>query len=178
MRFSPPPLGLTLLLLVATLVCTALGFWQVRRNEEKKLLIAERNAQLDGEPVGAEALTRSDLLYRRMKLGGRWDLDHTFAVHREPNELRAGVRLLSPLILPEAVAGFEAVLVDRGWLPHSDLEEVLKRVANDPGAQVMGMLARSRLRFAATVRLLVAAITINLAKLAISCGPPAARRRE
>ncbi len=146
MRFSPPALGLTLLLLFATVVCTGLGFWQVQRNEEKKILIAERNAQLDGEPVTAEALSRTDLVYRRMDLRGSWDLEHTFAVHREPNELRAGVRLLSPLLLTEPVAGFEAVLVERGWLPHNQLEDTLERMAEEADAQVMGMLAPLPLR--------------------------------
>lgn len=146
MRFNAPPIGLTLLLIVVTVSCTALGFWQVRRNTEKKALIAEWNEQLDSEAVGVEALNQSDLVYRRIGLTGRWDPEHTFFVHREPNELRAGVRLLSPLILDEPVAGFEAVLVDRGWIPHSAIEDILASTESRPEAAVMGMVSPLPLR--------------------------------
>ena len=139
-RFVAPSIGMTGLLLFTLLACTFLGFWQVQRDAEKKALIARQNAQLESEPLQPEDLARSDLAYRRIELSGRWDLEHPFIVHREPNELRAGVRLLSPLFLQEPIAGFEAILVDRGWLPHSEIRDVLARDVLVETVLVSGMI--------------------------------------
>ncbi len=133
-RFRAPGLGLTLLLAVATLVCASLGAWQVKRHAWKTALIASRNARVDMPPVEAKELTGEAVAYRRLQLAGRYDAARSFIVHREPNELRAGVRLFSPLVLPAPVSGFEAVLVDRGWLPHDELEAVLEATAAEPSA--------------------------------------------
>lgn len=140
-RFSAPSRGMTGLLLLVLSVCVCLGIWQIRRNAEKTLTIAKRNAQLESEVLQFRDLVRSDLAFRRIELSGRWDLDHPFIVHREPNELRVGVRLLSPLFLEEPISGFEAILVDRGWLPFLETKDILKRDALTNKVLVKGMVA-------------------------------------
>ena len=133
-RFRAPGLGLTLLLAAATLVCAGLGTWQVKRHFWKTELIASRNARVDMPPIGVAELAGDEVAYRRLQFTGRYDAARSFIVHREPNELRAGVRLFSPLVLAAPVANVEAILVDRGWLPHDQLDAVLAATAAETSA--------------------------------------------
>ncbi|NNL85317.1 MAG: SURF1 family protein [Myxococcales bacterium] len=139
-RFQAPGLGLTILLLTVAVVTASLGVWQTQRHVWKRDLIAERNARVDRAPLEVEELVGAEVDYRRVRVAGSYDADRSFIVHREPNELRAGVRLFSPLVLESPQADFEAVLLDRGWLPHKELSRVLEETRAAPRAEVTALV--------------------------------------
>lgn len=144
-RFQAPGLGLTVLLLVVAVATASLGVWQVRRHVWKRDLIEERNARVDQAPLGVAQLTGAEVDYRRVRVVGSYDADRSFIVHREPNELRAGVRLFSPLVLGSPQSDFEAVLVDRGWLPHQDLSRILDETRAAPEADITALVTPMQL---------------------------------
>jgi surfeit locus 1 family protein len=144
-RFQAPGLGLTILLLTVAVATASLGVWQVQRHVWKRDLIAERNARVDRAPLEVEELAGAEIYYRRVRVAGSYDADRSFIVHREPNELRAGVRLFSPVVLESPQADFEAVLVDRGWLPHEELSRVLNETRAAPRADITALVTPMQL---------------------------------
>lgn len=91
-----------------------LGFWQLRRAEEKERLM-DTWTQRQAEPVlGAGSLGQglASLRFRRIELEGDWDGAHQFLLDNQIANQLAGYHVLTPL----RTAGGEAVLVNRGWL--------------------------------------------------------------
>ncbi len=96
-----------------------LGLWQLGRADEKQAMIdlrADRQAPAAlGSPdrpwrVGIGPL---DLDQQRVMLTGKWLLAESVALDNRAWEGRAGVHVLSPLVLPDA----SRVWVNRGWMP-------------------------------------------------------------
>jgi surfeit locus 1 family protein len=106
-RFAPGVLP-TLLVLALLPVLISLGFWQLGRGEEKRLMLAhyaERRAE-DAVSVD-QLLTSSDPAYRRVQLLGHFDAEHSLLLDNSTREGKAGVELIQPW-------------VNRGWLPWPD----------------------------------------------------------
>lgn len=95
-------------------VFVSLGFWQLRRADEKTELMRQREAR-QGEPAlsAAGAFAGGDRRYRRVELDGEFDADHQFLLDNQIYNQQAGYHVLTPL----RIAGTgEAVLVNRGWV--------------------------------------------------------------
>ena len=97
-----------------------LGTWQVERLEWKTALIAERESRL-ARPVAA--LRRApervdDLDFRRVAVRGEYLHDREFRLLSRTSKGRAGVHVVTPLLLRPALPGIRVVLVNRGWAPN------------------------------------------------------------
>ena len=96
----------------------SLGRWQANRAEEKatrQAMFEARTAEtplvLSGSSGPAEAL-----LYRRVRIAGRWDPDRQVFIDNQIHQGRAGFHVITPL----RVAGSARVaLVNRGWTPRT-----------------------------------------------------------
>jgi surfeit locus 1 family protein len=108
-------------------LCT-LGVWQVRRLHWREADLAAKNAQIDREPLAlADALADPVAhAYRRVRARGTYDRTQSIVVAPVSRGLEEGARVLTPLLIPDAGL---AVVVDRGWVPSSELEAFL---AADP----------------------------------------------
>ena len=107
-------------LLVAMLLpgLLGLGVWQLQRAEEKRGLLASFEARRQAEPVGLAQLERSrDPAYRRVRLSGQFDAEHSLLLDNRIRDGRAGVELLQPFY--DQPSGLW-VLLNRGWLPWPD----------------------------------------------------------
>ncbi|MGQ7960049.1 SURF1 family protein [Pseudomonas sp. SP16.1] len=107
-------------LLVAMLLpgLLGLGIWQLQRAEEKRGLLASFEARRQAEPVGLAQLERSrDPAYRRVRLSGQFDAEHSLLLDNRIRDGRAGVELLQPFY---DQPGGLWVLLNRGWLPWPD----------------------------------------------------------
>ena len=122
-RFRP---GLvpTLATLFAVGVLCALGAWQVRRLHWREADLAAKNAQIDREPlVLADALADPAAhAYRRVRARGTYDHTQSIVVAPVSRGLDDGARVLTPLLLPGSDL---ALVVDRGWVPTSELDAFL-----------------------------------------------------
>ncbi|TAK53779.1 MAG: SURF1 family protein [Gammaproteobacteria bacterium] len=100
----------------------ALGCWQLDRAAEKRALAAAFATAAVPErlPTGAIQLPR----YRPVIVQGRYDSAHQFLLDNMTRAGRAGVEVLTPLVLADG----RAVLVNRGWLPLGATRDALPEV--------------------------------------------------
>ena len=113
-RFRPGIVPtLVVALLLPLLVC--LGFWQLSRGAEKSVLLqtyAERRA---AEPMASTELQyTNDPAFRRVRLHGQFDAEHSLLLDNSQRNGKVGVELLQPF--HDQATGLW-LLVNRGWLP-------------------------------------------------------------
>ena len=90
----------------------ALGFWQLRRLDEKRDLNAAVEAAVESPVRPVETALASGEPYRRVVAEGTFDPGHEVLVLRSRSGV-SGYHVLTPLLLD----GGAGVLVDRGWVP-------------------------------------------------------------
>ena len=103
-------------------VLVGLGSWQLRRNGETNAKIAAFEEKLSASPLTDADLSRSPaaLWNRRARLEGTFRDSPRFLVGRADGS-RAGYAIVEVMDLTDGVA----LLVDRGWVAHSRLQEGL-----------------------------------------------------
>jgi cytochrome oxidase assembly protein ShyY1 len=111
LRFDWKLSVLTALLLPLLL---SLGFWQLRREQEKLDLQQLYAARQIEAPIAFEQLDLAqDQQYRQVVLSGRYDNVHSFLLDNRVHRGQVGYDLLTPVISDSG----RVVLVNRGWLP-------------------------------------------------------------
>lgn len=124
----------TLYLLVLALLLS-LGFWQLGRADEKRILIAQQKKHLD---TVMELNSRTDdntefLRYRQISATGHYDGSKQFLIDNQIVKGKAGYFVMTPFILKNSD---KAVLVNRGWLPANPDRNVLPDIAFKDGQSV------------------------------------------
>ena len=122
LRFELHPFA-TMATAAAVLLFVALGNWQLGRAAEKRALNEEftRAGPALPLPPASVAIPR----YQRVRANGSYDSDHQFLLDNMGEAGRAGMHVLTPLVLSNG----NAVLVDRGWLPFGASRDQLPDVA-------------------------------------------------
>lgn len=114
----------TLLVLVLTAVFIRLGIWQLDRLEQRRTQNAAIVAVLDTPPYQMAAAPMPDAQQipgRWVTVTGTYDLDHQMLLILQNWQNRAGVNLITPLLLD---GGDTAVLIDRGWIPNEEQDNL------------------------------------------------------
>lgn len=101
-------IGQILVLLISG-SCVWLGFWQLRRLDERQQSNAQIEAALKQPVLQAP---EGGFAYRRARLTGRYDTQQ-FKIDSRSFSGRAGFNVVTPLVY----ARDKAILVDRGWVP-------------------------------------------------------------
>lgn len=128
-------------LLAAILICalSALGFWQLARAEEKKILLKSFTDRTALAPIQASDLkSPNDWRFYRLKLSGSFDNAHTFLLDNKTMDDQVGYEIYTPF---KAKGMDEAVLVDRGFIPMGADRNTIPAIR--PGSNsvsIMGML--------------------------------------
>lgn len=126
LRFSPRLIP-TLATVAAVTAFALLGRWQLDRAEEKRALAAAFAAAGPAIELPDDSATLPR--YQRVSARGRYDARHQFLLDNRVHDGRAGVQVLTPLILD----GGGAVLVNRGWQPFGRTRQDLPAVAVPEG---------------------------------------------
>lgn len=107
----------TILVLAAAGVCVRLGIWQLDRLRQRRASNAQVYAVRAMSPLmlPAQAGTSGlqNMQYRPVTATGLYDFQHQVGIRNQYNNGQYGYRLITPLVM----AGGEAILVDRGWIP-------------------------------------------------------------
>lgn len=113
-RFRPGIVPtLVVALLLPLLVC--LGFWQLSRGAEKSALLQNYAERRAAEPMASTELQHTaDPAFRRVRLHGQFDAEHSLLLDNSQRNGRVGVELLQPF--HDQASGLW-LLVNRGWLP-------------------------------------------------------------
>ncbi|MCQ4348540.1 SURF1 family protein [Pseudomonas stutzeri] len=110
-----PGLLPTLVVLALLPLLLGLGFWQLQRAEEKRTLLTEQAARRAAPVVDLIGLAALDEPgFRRVRLVGEFDAEHSLLLDNRQRGGRVGVELLQPF--RDRPSG-RWVLVNRGWLP-------------------------------------------------------------
>lgn len=145
---SPRWLAGHLLALSLVVLFVNLGFWQLRRMNERSSYNALLESRLNDEPEPlAELLQRYSLAapveaeqsasYRRARARGRFDAENEVLLRSRANNGSPGYHVLTPLRLSED----RAILVDRGWVPFAlDTPPVAEAAPPDAPVEVTGVL--------------------------------------
>jgi surfeit locus 1 family protein len=121
-----PRLQKTWVLIAAVLAVwttASLGFWQLRRADDKlarQAAMAERAAlpPLNNATLPCDEAAWSAQSHRRVTLSGHWQPQYTWLLDNRAMDGRAGFFVVTALLLDGAgTCPIHVVLVQRGWLP-------------------------------------------------------------
>lgn len=104
---------------VFAIACVGLGKWQLDRRAEKHAEVVRLSENYDSTPAPLSSVVKSpdDALasgdqWKRVKLSGTYDTDHTLLARNRPLDGQSGYEVIVPLKLK----GGGGILVDRGWV--------------------------------------------------------------
>lgn len=117
----------TVAALVVGTIFFKLGMWQLSRADEKTSIVRLHEAAMELPPLAGpneiyegDSDDGSNLLYRRVKLTGRYDPDHHFLLDNRTVAGQAGFEVITPFML----ADNKYILVNRGWIGHNGDRQV------------------------------------------------------
>jgi surfeit locus 1 family protein len=145
-RFNPTLAG-TVATLVLLPVLLSLGFWQLRRADEKHALIAQYDIgatttqQLNADNAGNLPLLQNVVVYGRYDASRQILLDNMPSSKNAANRTRPGYHVLTPLMLNER----DIVLIDRGWVPLGPSRDALPNIAMSDTALSGAISVRGRI---------------------------------
>jgi surfeit locus 1 family protein len=103
---------LLLLSLIATALLLNLGFWQLRRLEEKQALIISIDQRMQASAVELSAISTHDTEFQKIRLNGRF-LDQPLMRKLTSHQGRPGFDILQPFLTTDN----KLILVHRGSVP-------------------------------------------------------------
>lgn len=106
------------LVLTALLVAlfAYLGFWQLARAEQKRILVSAYQQRPHEAPIPFAQLfdPQADVRYYSIQLKGHFDNQHQIVLDNKTQDMQVGYEIYTPFI-PEGSK--QAVLIDRGFIP-------------------------------------------------------------
>ncbi len=126
-----------IVVIVVVVVFVNLGFWQLRRLEERRTTNAVGESRFESEPTSLEDLIIAagddidSLEFRRVQLTGEYQPEHEVLIRSQVHQGVAGFHVITPLLTEDG----RAVLVNRGWVPLG-LDQVPVAEALPPEGQV------------------------------------------
>ncbi len=107
------PIGISVGLFACCAAFSALGFWQISRFEEKRLVEGRLEASLPGSP---QSLNAGSAVFSRVSAAGYYDASRIFLIDNRIHQGQAGVQVIQAF---DDQSG-ERILVDRGWMPYPE----------------------------------------------------------
>ncbi|MEZ4656469.1 MAG: SURF1 family protein [Caldilineaceae bacterium] len=141
----------TLLVLAGMALLIWLGFWQLRRMDQRTAyndLVIGRwvAAPLELNPTELPS-DLGEWEYRRLALHGQFDFAHQIVLKNQFFAEQPGVQLVTPLLLGNTADGApKAVLVARGWVPFEDAKPENVAQFDEPNlTQIVGLVQESQM---------------------------------
>ncbi len=134
-RFRPGAIA-TVATFVAVALLAGLGFWQLDRAEQKRIVQAEYDARTRDAPhwIGAQRQSPDALRFHRVLAKGRYDAAYQVLIDNRIHQGRAGYHVLTPLRIADSDM---RVLVNRGWVPLGPTRAELPQVESPAGMLVV-----------------------------------------
>ena len=148
-RFALRPRWILSHVLVALLVVVMmnLGFWQLRRLDEKRdfnALVRARQAEASVPIESLAGADADDIAYRAADATGEYDTAHEVMVRGRSLHEQPGVWVLTPLMLDDG----SAVVVNRGWIPTQGVPDHVPEDAAPPDrpVSITGIVMKTQTR--------------------------------
>ena len=137
-----PKLNLSLLSVCMLAVLISLGFWQLRRADQKRIIL-QRYQYNRSQPTMqlANLSAKQDYEFRKVQLQGYFDENHSQLLDNQIYQQQVGYFVLTPF---KNEATKQWILVNRGWIPQGKNRQQLPTINKPiPGAQtIAGQLKR------------------------------------
>lgn len=139
MKFKIKNWPLACLALLLFCILMSLGFWQLARAKQKKLLLASFSARSLNPPLHApDIVSNHDLRFYRVSLEGTFDNSHSFLLDNKIFHGQVGYEIYTPLRLNDSTLH---ILVDRGFIPEGTDRRILPLIQGSSNlVKVNGML--------------------------------------
>lgn len=130
--------GYLAMAIVFAVACAFLSHWQFGRNAEAVAEVKRIQANYDRDPVPiADALTSlgyysDDVKWLPVEATGTYLVDDQLLVRNRPYNGNPGFEVLTPLLLDDG----DVFIVDRGWLPSGDTQDVPDDIPAPPSGRV------------------------------------------
>ncbi len=132
--FSPKIKWILLTLIVAYLL-SSLGFWQLRRADEKKHLLSHHQQMQHTKPI---AITTESLLTIKpdqpVKITGTYDHGHIFFLDNQIYNHQVGYEVIEPVFIEDSE---QVILVSRGWVKAPADRKKLPSIEKPEGVQTL-----------------------------------------
>lgn len=117
-----------------------LGYWQLQRAEEKRLLQSEYDTRANGPAVLVESrVQRADeLQFYRVTAKGYYETGHQILIDNRVHQGRAGYHVITPLRLQDSEV---RLLVNRGWIALGESRDRLPAIDTPAGLQQISGVA-------------------------------------
>lgn len=123
---------LSLLTAVLLPLMISLGFWQLRRGDEKDAIQRVFDLRVRERPVNlAELETDTDLQYKQVALVGHFDNAHVFLLDNRVYQGRPGFEVIVPFVTSDE----RVVMVNRGWVAMGPSRTELPQITAIEGEQ-------------------------------------------
>lgn len=115
-----------LIIIAGVIFLAYLGFWQLRRLDERRALNEEILAGLNRPPVilVGQSVDPDEMHRQRVTVTGTFANDENIIIKTQSYQGRAGIDLVVPLQIKDSE---QVVLVNRGWLPFENFEPEARR---------------------------------------------------
>lgn len=112
-HFQPQPI-LTIAAVLLIVIFTGLGFWQLERAEQKRILAETRISRLDLAPLQLTEQNAAgiDLEFRTLKAQGVFIPEKSIFIEHRKHMGKSGFHIITPL----RILGGRHLLVNRGWV--------------------------------------------------------------
>ncbi|MEB0091932.1 SURF1 family protein [Pseudomonas sp. CCI1.2] len=118
MKRFQPGVAPTLVVFLLLPLLILLGFWQLDRGEQKRVLLNQYAERRVADPIASTQLEQTaDPAYRRVQLRGQFDAAHSLMLDNSTRGGRGGIELIQPF--HDQASGLW-LWVNRGWLPWPD----------------------------------------------------------
>ena len=136
----------TIFVLAGMALLMRLGFWQLDRLEQRRTANAQLVAVLEGEPLHLpqDVIPEDEayLLNRDVIVTGAFDFANQGLHILQMWEGQSGVHLITPLVIADSE---RAILVDRGWIPDTVVENAAAYSTQTGQVTVNGYVALSEI---------------------------------
>lgn len=128
----------TLLFLIAFSILVLLGFWQLQRAEQKKILLNDYQQRPQSKSLQLSNLygDLKSLQYYALQVSGHYDNQHNILLDNKSYQHKIGYQVLTPFILNNK----RAILINRGWIPRKQNRQDLPVIPPVVGQQTINGL--------------------------------------
>ena len=130
----------TLIVLILLPVLLSLGFWQLDRAQQKRLIQAEYDARSNAVPVelGPRLQHAEELRFHRVVARGTYEPRYQILIDNRVQRGQVGYHVLTPLRIGDSEV---RVLVNRGWVPLGRTRQELPEAEAPTGVQAVTGIA-------------------------------------
>ena len=137
--YFKPTYTFTFVVFILLSILLSLGFWQLHRAEEKRLLQAKFDARIKATPITLEQAEKlRDNFYYPVQAEGHFDNAHSFLLDNQFYHHRVGYQVITPFLTEKT---HRWILINRGWVPMKPNRELaIKIPAISDKVQIKGFL--------------------------------------